>query len=135
MGRRHEVHDKLVLIRTLGHQELNLFHKFNVMGWRVSPSDQCYVCEGWRYTVFFYDRRKHIKNKLFDAVTRWIMELVNRVGRTDHRRRVSPTMTAPTLVPHGTIKLSPSLEFGARLNSTVCYLLEQAQMNATPKGV
>lgn len=62
VGRRREVYDKLILIRYLGHQELNMFNESNVMGWQVSSSDQCYVCEGWKYTVFFYDRRQKIEN-------------------------------------------------------------------------
>ena len=47
-------------------------------------------------------------------------------------------MTAPTLIPltaGGQLQLSMSntLEFVARMNRTVCYLLEQAQINASRK--
>ena len=125
VGRRPAVNEKLVLFRILGHQELNLFHDHNVAGWQISPTDSCYICEGWKYTIFFYDRRRHIKNKLLDCVTRWILERLNAHLGSDHKRRVSPTITAPTLIPTATqINMGNTLEFVARMNRTVCYLLE-----------
>ena len=39
VGRRRQVYDKLILTRIIGHQELNLFHRYNVLGWQVSPTD------------------------------------------------------------------------------------------------
>lgn len=134
VGRRPEVYEKLILTRILGHQELNLFHQYNVAGWQVSPTDSCYICEGWKYTVFFYDRRRHIKNKLLESVTRWILERLNAMLGTDHKRRISPTIVAPSLIPlpiSGQLRMSNTLEFVARMNRTVCYLLEQAQINAS----
>lgn len=102
----------------------------------MSPTDSCYICEGWKYTIFFYDRRRHIKNKLLDCVTRWILERLNALLHADHKRRVSPTIVAHTLIPlaaSGQLQMSNTLEFVARMNRTVCYLLEQAQINATRK--
>ena len=103
-----------------------MFHKYNVFGWQVSPTDQCYICENWRYTLFFYDRRKHVKNKTYEAMTRWVMELVNKVYGTDFKRRRPPVMTAPTLIPYdGSIQMSNMLEYAARLNRHICHILEQ----------
>ena len=87
-------------MRYLGHQEFNLFFKYNVVGWQVSPTDQCYICERWKYTLFFYDRRQHIKNKLYYNCTREVMELVNKKLGTDYKRRVAPTISSPTLISH-----------------------------------
>ena len=33
VGRRREVNEKLLIYRILGHQELNLFNRYNVVGW------------------------------------------------------------------------------------------------------
>lgn len=121
-----------MLIRILGHQELNLFHEHNVAGWKVSPTDACYICERWKYTVFFYDRRRHVKNKLLDCVTRWILERLNHYLHSDHKRRISPTMVSPSLIPiSGKLPMGHMLEYVARLNKSVCFLLEQAQVNAS----
>ena len=134
-GRRKQVYDKLVVCRILGHQELNLFHRYNVVGWQVSPTDQCYICEKWKYTIFFYDRRKHVRNKLFDCVTRWIMELLNKHLMADYKRRISPAITAPTLISHtGTWQMGNMLEYASRLNRRICSILEQTQVNASKKG-
>ena len=75
-----------------------------------------------------------MKNKLFDCVTRWIMELFNKHLRADHKRRVAPTITAPSLISHsGTLPMVNTLEYVARCNKSVCFLLEQAQVNAMQK--
>ena len=102
-----------------------------MLGWRVSPSDQCYVCEGWKYTLFFYDRRKSISNPLVYYMSKGVMEFVNKNMGTDYKRRVAPTISSPTLIAYpGTVKMSNMLEYAARLNHRISAILEQTAVNA-----
>lgn len=85
--------------------------------------------------VYFYERKKHVKNKLFDCVTRWILTRLNHHLNVDYRRRVSPTITSPTLISHtGTLKMCNLLEFASRINPRICQILEQTQVNVAVKG-
>lgn len=102
-----------------------MFHRHNVITWQVSPTDSCYICEKWRYVLYFYDRRKYMKNKLFDCVTRWIIAQLNRIWNVDYRRRVAPTLTSHSLISHsGSIQMGNMLEFASRINPRICQILE-----------
>lgn len=124
-----------MLVRFLGHQELNLFSDSNVMGWQVSSFDQCYVCEGWKYTIFFYDRRQHLKNNLIYGMSKGVMEFFNKNLGTDYKRRAAPMISSQTLIAHpGSVKMGNLLEYGARLNHKISEILEQTAVNAQSPG-
>ena len=98
----------------------------------MSPTDQCFICEKWKYTVFFYDRKRYYKNKLLNCVTRYLIELVNKHMKAEHHRRVSPTIVAPTLISHqGSLQMGNLLEYSGRLNRSICKQLEQTYVNSS----
>ena len=67
-----------------------------------------------------------MKNKLYDCVTRWILEQVNSEMESDYLRRVSPMISCPTLISHsGSLKMGNMLDYASRLNRRICSILEQ----------
>jgi hypothetical protein len=56
LDENHGSHDQdcLILSRVLGHPEIP-----NSSHWKVS--DQCWVCQKWKYTLIFFDQTTHQK--------------------------------------------------------------------------
>ena len=73
VGRQSNKQDALILMRFLKHCELSLFTSTYSQGWKVSPTDECWICENWKYVLVFYERPKHIDNKVFRAVSKWLI--------------------------------------------------------------
>jgi hypothetical protein len=66
VGKTNSNFDKLILGRAMGHEEMSFFSYLPVEQWRRLPGDRCYVCEKWKYVVYFYDRELHVQNRYYD---------------------------------------------------------------------
>ena len=84
-----------MLCRITGHSEISYFTIKDVTKWRVLRNNCCWMCERWKYVVYYYDRRKSCKNLSKDLIGRNFMLKLNRVVGSWDLRRVSPKIVTP----------------------------------------
>ena len=121
VGRNKLEREKLVLCRVLDHDEMSFFTLHPVSKWRVLNGNRCYICEGWKYVLYIYDRSKHRKNISSDIIQKLCMLWLNKASGNWNIRRVSPKIHASCLwdgQPHTVevAEMCPLLIFAARID-------------------
>ena len=99
VGRKNLAQEMFVLTRVLGHAEISYFNTQSVSKWEVSRdqrtgdlNSECWVCEKWKYVIYFYERSKHVKNKVIDLLSRFFIMKINRLMGSWDLRRVAPKL-------------------------------------------